>query len=830
MFQNQKARVMGTNTIQIGIDLGTTNSAVAVRKEGDIRIVRNNWNDEITPSVFGFNANGQKEVGRRAYEKLFRDPTEEHVANFVSEVKRVMGEEETVYFPRKEVELKPEEISAEILKKLKKDVHRNFPNLEPTAAVITIPAHFSTLQSEATYRAGKEAGFDHVVLLQEPIAAALQYGYSQEKDGNWLVYDLGGGTFDTALISSTGGTLSVQEHHGDRHLGGKDFDRKIVREEIKPKLKKKRNVDDLSTVTDQKFRYYAERCKKFLSNHDSTSEQISINEEEYGSVQFELSKDRFEDLIEPELERTVNLTEKTIESSGLDAKSIDRIILVGGSTRIPRVQERLEEAFNIPVDTSVDQVTVVARGACIYGAGREIPEEYQAKPEFDQKEDIYPVELNYDSLTSQEEEPITGWIEGLPQDKSYFLDIKSESGHYSNSNIKVKDGKFYDSVALEPRTENTFHMQLLNESGESVPIEPKTFSIQHGLDVSSAPLPHSIGVAVLDKVSDTEKMVFYFEKNDELPLEGQKTFRTSRNLKQGDSSNVLPVKVYEGESDRPERNSYICAVEITGEDVPHDLPEDTEVELTIEVSESREVEVNAYIPDIDEWFNVRETIYDEAVSVSELREELNQLKQERKELLKFGTFQEKREVRQIMKEVEELLKGEEKASDDDRRKARQRLKEVNIKLDELDEKTRQERLEKEFHSYCKNLEEILQEVEEEISIDQHQQDFNGLKTDGESAIESEDLKKLSRINDRLDQLMMNILTDTPSTWAVWFRELKSGKYRFKNREEANRLFQRGEKAIKLGNFEELTYCVQELFSLLPEEEQKQVKLKSGIKL
>src|ERR1700677_1963740 len=187
---------MSNKNIVIGIDLGTTNSEVAINKDGKVQIVKNSFGDEYTPCVFGFDKANNEVVSKRAYERLYKDASETEFKNNKAEIKRLMGTEQTTQFDRANVKMTPEEISGEILKSLKQDVLRKFEDFNTEAVVITVPAAFSTLQSEATKRAGNLAGFKHVVLLQEPISAAVAYGFGGIKNENWLIFDFGGGTFD----------------------------------------------------------------------------------------------------------------------------------------------------------------------------------------------------------------------------------------------------------------------------------------------------------------------------------------------------------------------------------------------------------------------------------------------------------------------------------------------------------------------------------------------------------------------------------------------------------------------------------------------------------
>jgi molecular chaperone DnaK len=337
-------------TISIGIDLGTTNSSVAVNNNNVIEIVKKPGGLECTPSVFGFDKAKNKVVGQRAYESLYSDTSDAGIKNFKPEVKRIIGTPEKFYFERAGVEMTAEEISSEILKSLILDVLRKYPKFNTTAAVITIPAAFSVLQCEATKRAGNLAGFKHVVLLQEPIAAAISYGFANTANENWLVYDLGGGTFDVALISSKDGILSVLGHNGDNFLGGKNLDWEIVDKILTPKIAEAFSFDNFrrdNKAHQSKFsrlKFLAERAKMDLSNYETTALEVDgIGDDDAGNpivLSVEISRQEFEKLMGPLMNRTIDLCKQTLKESGLTNSSISKIILVGGPTQIPSTSRR----------------------------------------------------------------------------------------------------------------------------------------------------------------------------------------------------------------------------------------------------------------------------------------------------------------------------------------------------------------------------------------------------------------------------------------------------------------------------------------------------------
>ena len=426
---------MNNQNIEIGIDLGTTNSEVAVNNKGNIEIVKNIFNDEYTPSVFGIGKAKNKVVGKVPYQKLYNDASQEEFLNNKGEIKRLMGTADTVHFSRVEKDLTPEEISSEILISLKEDVVRKYKAVSTIGAVITVPAYFSTLQKEATKRAGNLAGFNYVVLIQEPIAAAISYGFMNSQNENWLVYDLGGGTFDVALISSKEGSLSVLGHNGDNFLGGKNFDLEIVDKIIVPQILKKYKLSNFTRGNQKygtefaKLKGQAEKAKIYLSQQEETSIEVEnikddAGEEIYLNIPF--SRKEFEFLIKPFIDKTIELSRETIKDAGINHSSISKIVLVGAPTAIPYIRRRLESDLKIEVDTSSDPLTVVARGACIFGISQQIPREFLESKTIENA-NAKTLRLNFDSLTSETEETVVGIFEELKDsEENFYIQIQAE--------------------------------------------------------------------------------------------------------------------------------------------------------------------------------------------------------------------------------------------------------------------------------------------------------------------------------------------------------------------------------------------------------------------
>ncbi|MEO6077492.1 MAG: Hsp70 family protein, partial [Candidatus Andersenbacteria bacterium] len=735
-----------SQNIQIGIDLGTTNSSVAINNNGNIEIVKKPGGVEYTPSVFGFDKAKNKVVGQKAYESFYRDASEEEIKNYKPEVKRLMGTSETFRFERAGAEMNSEEISAEILKSLKEDILRKYPDFSTVAVVITVPAAFSVLQSEATKRAGNLAGFKQVVLLQEPIAAAIAYGYTNTKNENWLIYDFGGGTFDVALIASKDRALSVLGHNGDNFLGGKNFDFEIVDKVIVPKILENFSINNFNRGSEKyrsvfsHLKFFAETAKIELSEYDKTSiiiENIGKDDEDKEIfVTIDFTRKEFEKLIKQIVDRTIELSKETLKDAGIKSSAVAKVVLVGGPTQIPYIRKRIENDLKITADASVDPLTVVARGACVFGIGQKIPKELMENNGPLEK-GTRSVNLNYESLTSDTEETVSGIIEDLKDfEEEYYIQIQSDSGFYNGSKIKLKGGKFFDTVAIEPNKPNFYWMYLFDKDGNSVPVDPDSFTITHGLSVSGAPLPHSVRITVLhrDNVQNVVMNIceLVFDKGSILPIKKSlNDYKTSRILRKGEEGE-LDITLVEGESEIPDRNTYLCKLGINGKDLPHDLPEGTPLELSVEMNESREVDVIAYIPLIDLTVKARSTAQDENLEVKTIEYDLKIQTERAQSVSETSTAEEKNKLNNTINAVTSSLRNAH-VDEDEKRKANKQLKDLKMALDRLEKEKEMPQLLKEFEETTESTQSIITELGDDKDKVQHEEHLAKMKEEGEKA-------------------------------------------------------------------------------------------------
>ncbi len=365
----------------IGIDLGTTNSVVSILEGGDPKIITNEEGGRTTPSVVGFTKEGERLVGQIAKRQSITNPE-----NTVSSIKRFMGrryneiseeiglvpfkvvqEGDNIKVDVKEKKFSPPEISAMILQKLKKAAE-DYLGEEVTEAVITVPAYFNDSQRQATKDAGKIAGLEVKRIINEPTAAALAYGLDQKKDTTIAVFDFGGGTFDISILEVGDNVVEVKSTNGDTHLGGDNLDQKVI-DWLVAEFRKETGVDiSGDKMVMQRLKDAAEKAKIELSTMMETNVNLPfLTSTESGPkhMDIKISRSKFEQLVEDEIMRTKGPCEAALKDSGLKAGDIHEVVLVGGSTRIPKVQELVKEVFGKEARKGVNPDEVVAMGAAV---------------------------------------------------------------------------------------------------------------------------------------------------------------------------------------------------------------------------------------------------------------------------------------------------------------------------------------------------------------------------------------------------------------------------------------------------------------------------------
>ncbi|MEI6731995.1 MAG: Hsp70 family protein, partial [archaeon] len=623
----------------------------------------------------------------------------------------------------------------------------------------------------------------------------------------------------------------------DIFLGGKNIDWDIVEKIIIPRILEKFKLTNLKRKNKEyghifpRLKYCAESAKIELSQYKRTKIEIEdIGKDELGKnieLSIDFSRQELESLISQIIDRTISLTKETLKESGIKSALVKRIVLVGGPTQMPFLQERLEKELGIKVDSSVDPLTVVARGACVFAMGQRIPKKFLKDSSSKQKVGTHKITLNHTTLTSDDEESVTGIVEGLDEKETYYIQIQSDSGTFTGQKTKLNNGKFYYPVNLEPNRNNLFWVYIFDSKGKPIKLSQDSFTVTHGLSVSGAPIPHSIGVVVASRdftrnqlINTCEKI---FEKGAVLPLKKMlDVYKTSRKLKKGEDAS-LDIDIVEGESEIPDRNTYLCKTGIKGRDLPHDLPAGTPIELTLEMNESRELVVTVYIPLIDLTANARSTLKDELVDVEKMNLELESQRARAEQDLEDCSIEERKEIVDKIQSVSQSIDRSEN-DEDEKRKASKQLKDLKIVLDKVEEEKRMPQLIKEYNAIEENVQKIINEYADPKEREEYKNGLKSITSEGKKAINDENKALLIRVIEQLLELRQTAIFSNPATWVNHFREIVALN-NFINEKEAQYYIKKGEAAIEAGDLEELKRCARQLILLLPKEEQRKI---SGI--
>lgn len=530
----------------LGIDLGTSNSAIVGCEGAELRLFKAEDGRDVLPSVIHFSRSGSISVGSRAYAQAEIAP-----GNVAQGFKRLMGTSSTIDLPGAGKTLTPEEASAEVIKTLLRQASIEGGFSEINGTIITIPAAFNQMQSEATIRSAEMAGLDRVGLLQEPIAAAMAaLEGCNRKDGRFLVYDLGGGTFDVALVEASSGAVNVIAHEGINMMGGRDFDRAIVDSVIRPWLSERFEIPPDATIQPKYkrlfalARYRAEQAKIELSTRNEApvflSDEETRTEDEIGNpiyVECTLTRDKLDSLIIERVDESVELCRKVLRDNGLTHEDIDRVVLIGGPSKMPLIRERVAQQLGIAVDLKTDPMTAVARGAAIFAESRDWSEmRGQRKSTRDTasvKGDIE-LRIQYTARVSGDHARLRLQAE-LPGD-DYRYRILGPKGF--DSGFQPFNGKADISLSLETLGESTFTVEVIDQNGRGAcPLQSVSITRTQA-SATAIPATQTVSVeAATGPISERRNaLIPLVKKGTPLPATGVEKFKLRETLTNNDDS------------------------------------------------------------------------------------------------------------------------------------------------------------------------------------------------------------------------------------------------------------------------------------------------------
>jgi molecular chaperone DnaK len=837
-----------TEIVDYGIDLGTTNSCIARWEGGSVRVFQNNDQMNVTPSAVHILKNGRVIVGRRAYAAILTDPD-----NVSIEFKRWMGQKDRKHFPSAQRELSAEELSAEVLKSLREDVRRQ-TGTNVAAAVITVPAAFGALQCEATARAAHLAGLEEAPLLQEPIAAAIGYGVRPDSaNQRWLVFDLGGGTLDIAVVSTRESRLNVLEHRGDNLLGGKDIDRSIVEHVLLPALDatyelRASGPNAARSALLPRLRIKAEEAKIDLS----TDTQIIISlfdlgEDDSGrpiDIEVPLTRIQLEALMEPLLEKCFVLGREALTGARVAGGELDRILLVGGPTQTPVLRAMLSSRFGAPVDFSTDPMTVVGRGAAVYASSLERTKR-KATPQTTSDGNRVILKLAYEPVSAELQCTVAGRV----MSRHHHLEIKleAEGGLWTSGWIKTDDGVFETPVPLKESAITTFWVYARDEHGRLLDTDTTEFKVRHGLVPSAPPLPHTLSVEVLNP-GGKSGLDSVFSKGTPLPAERKIKYRAMHTLVPNNPESDLAIKLWEGEFiDDPDANEWVGRVLLSHDAVRRSVPEGAEIELTIKIDVSRLITVEAFVPHLNQHFSERLYMAQrEEQDFSNLsnavpsetdnyRRRLNELERNSPAIDDESTQSEIEDLRREIADLESktLTQGQlpEKHDPDEARRIVEESKTVRGRLGRLERRAADRGGILRSTQLAAQVE-IAEEIVGRFGSSLEKQQLAMLRRELERSASKSDDRAAQRVCSEIEGLRWRVLGKQDWFWREIFDSLRQAATPFVDVAEAQKLFAKGQSAVSSGDGETLREVVRALWKLQPKDQadvMRERALRSGLR-
>lgn len=831
------------NKIDYGIDLGTTNSAISRMENGKPTIKKSDTQEDTTPSCVNINKKKDFTIGRIAFNgmkienaRVLKTFTKNAVNTYI-EFKRTMGtthSEENAFLGKS---LTSEELSAEVLKKLKSYILDE----NVSSVVITVPAKFLNPQKEATLKAAELAGFKNVELLQEPVAAATAYGLdAKNKNGYWVVFDFGGGTFDTALVKAEEGILSVKDTAGDNWLGGKNLDNAVIDEIIIPHLKQNFAIDfvlddelKLQMLRDA-VKPYAEEAKNQLSFKDKVSILSGMGdlpfEDENGEepeIDLEVTLEDMERVLSPIFQKAVDITKDLIHRNNLKGNDIDALILVGGPTYSPVLRKMLKEQITDKVDTSIDPMTAVANGAALFASTLSVSEEVK---EQNRDKTKLQLEVNYEATSVELDSLLNISIlkdktEGqIPSE--VFVEIVSNDGSWSSGKKQIGEKKTLMEVILNEGVSNVFQIRAFDGQGNMIECQPNQFNILQGIGglEGMTVLPYHICIVkhFEDEDKDLIATVKGLEKNNKVPAVGIRNGLKTRNeIRPGIASDIIRIPIYQGdhnaERSNPLLNDLVQEIIITGEHLPRLLPIGSPVDLTIKVDRSEKMKVTVEFPTIEHTEEVEIIIQPKEAPSSEfLKDELH------KSIRKAKNLKQDKVLDNLQKLDNQL--DNEGGSADGKMQIQDGLRKELLILDKAEKTAEWPEIEKELKDTFYEFEDLINKIkgngdDEDLKMEKIEAHLQEFRDKIEQIVKTKDRKEakelISEING-IDFELRNMVSG--NAMDVQYMKMFNDQFEefsWKDRSRAKQLTNQGMELIMNGRNNALRPLLIELVKLLP---------------
>lgn len=794
--------------MKFGIDLGTTNSAICKMEGGEPVVKKTDTLKDTLPSCVSFTKKRVTKVGDSAYNDLRQAKSRatkkwsNDNMNVFIEFKRDMGTDKRSFSSNMDASYSPEQLSAEVLKTLKSFIGDE----NVSAAVITIPAKFKADQIAATKRAARLAGIEHCELLQEPIAASMAYGLSSSnKNGQWLVFDFGGGTFDAALIRVEDGIMQVKDTEGDNYLGGKNLDYAIVDDIIIPYIRKNFVIDEIMAndstrnILRDAMKFYAEQAKNqlsFKSQADITSQLDEFGEDDEGNeieLDLVITQDQIKPILARVFQKAVDITKELLKRNGLSGADLDKLILVGGPTYSPVLRELLREQVTQNVDTNIDPMTAVAKGAALFASGidSEVREEIAVG--------TVALDLTYEANSVQPMQYVTVQLDknestGNVPERIFIELVRSDNG-WSSGKVEIGDiGDVIECQLMEGKN-NAFRVLAYDDKGRTIPCFPDEINIMQGIVVGNAVLPYNISIEVHDTGLEKNiiKYVKGLEKNQQLPATGALNGLKTRNqLRPGMEEDTIVIPIYQSEHNAEGtsavHNDHVFDVVITGDEVGQLIPVGSDIDITIKVDSSQMLRLEAFFPvsgeTVEKEVEIAARSVISAYEVEKLKEAANNKLRALKSSPSISSG-ETAEAEKLISDINNRFDGE-KSSEDGRMHLQADIRRAFLKMEEVEKSHEWESLEAEIREEFDRLEKANNELG-----NKYDNQVAAVRSQVDLAIRSKDVRQGRAALDEINSLFIAVTLIYQLIGFIEYNSKNFGSVQWKDANRARQLLQQG---------------------------------------
>jgi molecular chaperone DnaK len=808
----------------IGIDLGTTNSAICSYDGEEIKIWKSPEQNDVTPSAIYVDRRGNKYFGKRAYDSAPHSPD-----NAATLFKRLMGTSTPINLSGANLTKTPEECSAEILKVLFGYLPEEVRNDSEVATVITVPAAFNQMQKEATMQAAEMAEIGKVALMQEPVAAVMSVMRAQNSDGIFLIYDLGGGTLDIAIAESIRGRVNLLAHGGISMCGGRDFDRLLVDNIVKPWLFENFDLpEDLTAQSNFKpllrlATWATERAKIELSSREKTVISLSetearVRDQSDNDIYLDISlkRDDLDSLIEEKIVDSINSARETLEKAGLNAHDVERIVFIGGPTHYKPLRDKVAFELGIPGSSDINPMTAVAAGAALFAESIDWKSRNRGRKstrgQLESSRKLA-ISFNYIARTPDASAKIVAELSGKTMNGVEFQIDSLDTG-WTSGRMALTNGAKID-VSLPNTGKNTFKVFVFDPAGGAISLEQDKITITRtAATIDAIPASYSVGIEVLEKIGGPSVLDWLVRANDPLPKKGTKTFKALESLKAG-ATGSINFKLWEGEIEDPiSDNRFIGELKISGNDFDDGvIPAGAELQCDYEVLDSGNIVLEVSVPSIGGTFHSGRNFYSRQEGQFDFSKQAAQIIEEGQR-----TMDKVEEINQIIdhsKLTQAMQNLESAVSLDPSESETENAQEAMEKV--LEAKKLLAQVRKENQKEIRQLEldyviEVFDDYVRQYARPSEKKSFDSLAITAKRAIENNE----NDFDNHLDRLKgTNFEIMWRQDWFVVdrFKSMTSSPHLFSDNGQYEKLIKMGHQLLRSDDIEKLRKIVENLYSI-----------------